>query len=171
MHGEVAMMTKLPLDAGEPGALSQLQVWGWGLGEWNETLITHHPYSPYKTPCKGGGERIVKDNVVWSIYQPEHLRHFLHHLLVHLRHEYDWNKAISEVLFSFHCISAAAPVAPSAVSIQCHCSHPQEGTAHGRICYNIGHQNRIATMALFDQLFWLHHQTTWMLKLRDARWC
>lgn len=28
MYGEVAMMTKLPLDAGEPGALSQLQVWG-----------------------------------------------------------------------------------------------------------------------------------------------
>ena len=27
MYGEVAMMTKLPLDAGEPGALSQLQVW------------------------------------------------------------------------------------------------------------------------------------------------
>lgn len=55
MYGEVAMMTKLPLDAGEPGALSQLQVIQ-GLRAWRMKRSTHHPN---KTPRKGGGERIV----------------------------------------------------------------------------------------------------------------
>ncbi len=146
-YGEVTMMTKLPLDAGEPGALSQLQV-----RPLQNTTRRWRWINCQRSCC-------VKHALAWAIsciYDifASSTRSFAPWIWLE-----QVGKAISEALFLFHCISAA-PVAP-AVSIQCHRSHPQEGTAHGWICG--------ANMGLLWWLcFWLHHQTTWMLKFRDT---